>query len=660
MKKLFLLLVFTSVFISGRVSFAQGPFAPDDGNQGSTAIYEDSSTIQSWAAGIQLTRGWVQISDTSVYAGGSNKASWGYPAAALGSAQATSNNVVSLGDSGIAILTFDRPIANGSGPDFCVYENGFYTPAGQTQSAFLELGFVEVSSDGTHFVRFPSVSLTQDTLQVASFGTLNSTNIYNLAGKFNLTYGTPFDLDDIKDSTGIDLNNIRFVKVVDVVGDILAPYASRDSKGNIVNDPYPTPYTSCGFDLDAIGLINGGQPYVISTLDELALLKDTFWMHPMSDTAFTSGLAVFSSYVDIYGEINGFTYSNQTNDTTPGYTNEYSAITAGGMYATDSGGTNYSVAYVNPYAQAPQIHFTDNNSHKVSGFYVTNNTYAYLSMKNGDSFENKFSNTNKDWFKLSIWGLTADSTITDTISFYLADFRFKDSTNDYIANTWRWVDLYSLGMVKDLYFSLSSSQNGMFGMNTPAYFCLGNLTVLPAAQPVLLNKIADVSVKMNANPLSVVLDNVFSTYDTTGLKLAVSSNTDSGLVQTKLAGTNLTLSFATNKVGVSRIEISATQNNITVTDTFNVTVSNTLDINNVYISNTGNTKVYPNPFTSTLSIECNENSQIMMFDMVGRMIQEQIANSNFILLPTDDLIPGYYLLKIVSNSDIQTIKVLKQ
>ena len=33
-------------------------------------------------------------------------------------------------------------------------------------------------------------------------------------------------------------------------------FGSRDAKNNLINDPYPTPYPSAGFDLDAVGVIN--------------------------------------------------------------------------------------------------------------------------------------------------------------------------------------------------------------------------------------------------------------------------------------------------------------------------------------------------------------------------------------------------------------------
>jgi len=652
--KYFLPILSFAIILSGLDSFAQGSFAPSAENTGSTAIYKDSSIIKSWATGIELKRGWVNIADTSVKVGGSNKASFGYPAAALGKAEGTSTNVVSLGDSGVAILTFDRPIANGNGPDFAVFENGF-------SNNYLELAFVEVSSDGKRFVRFPSVSLTQNTLQVGSFGTLDPTNLYNLAGKYMQGYGTPFDLDDIKDSSNIDLNNIRFVKVVDVVGDIKAPYASHDSKGNVINDPFPTPYASCGFDLEAISVSNGGQPYSISTLDELSLTKDTFWNHSASDTAFTSGLALFSSYRDIYDEINGFAYSNQRNDTTPGYHNGYSAITIGGMNAPDSGGTNYAVAYVNTYAQIPSISFTDNKSHTVSGFYVTNNTYAYLSMKKGDAPPaKKFGGTmgnDPDWFKLMVWGNKEDGTKTDIVEFYLADFRFADNSKDYILKDWQWVDLKKLGKVKKLSFSLNSSDVGQWGMNTPSYFCLDNLTVLPDAAPVSLSKLADVNVKMNALPVSVALASAFTAYDTTGIALAVASNTNTDLVHTAISGKKLTLSFTTNKIGEAQIVISATLNNQTVTNTINITVTSTTGMHNTLASNA---KVYPNPFRDNLTVECDESSQVMLFDLFGRKIKEQQASTNIAQISADGLTAGYYILKIVNNSGTETIKVLKQ
>jgi hypothetical protein len=98
-------------------------------------------------------------------------------------------------------------------------------------------------------------------------------------------------------------------------------------------------------------------------------------------------------------------------------------------------------------------------------------------MKNGDAFAKKFGGadgTDEDWFKLNIIGLN-NGTITDTVEFYLADFRSEDNAEDYLVDEWEWVDFSELGAVDKIVFSLSSSDVGQWGMNTPAYFCMDNL-----------------------------------------------------------------------------------------------------------------------------------------------------------------------------------------
>jgi len=251
----FLLLLILSV----PALFAQYP--PPAGEPGSTAIYKDSAVFKTWATGCTVIRGFVNISDTTITYEGHNRAFYGNDADGNGSPDDFS---VSLGDGGMATLTFDHPVGNGEGPDFAIFENS-------AADGFLELGFVEVSSDGTHYVRFPSVSLTQVDTQVPTFGTLDATKINNFAGKYRLFYSTPFDLAELSDSTGIDINHITHIRIIDVVGCIQPGYATHDSQGNIVNDPWPTPFHSCGFDLDAVGIINLGPQAVNNETDPITL-----------------------------------------------------------------------------------------------------------------------------------------------------------------------------------------------------------------------------------------------------------------------------------------------------------------------------------------------------------------------------------------------------
>jgi hypothetical protein len=228
------------------ISVVKGQYPPAAGLPGSTAIHADSSCFVGWAAHCSIQRGFINMTDTTITDNGSNKATYGNELDASGKAN---NQVVSLGDKGAAILTFEHPIINGPGWDFAVFENAL-------NDHFLELAFVEVSSNGVDFVRFPSVSLTPNNNQTPSFGLTDPTQIHNLAGKYRVLYGTPFDLDEIPDTSILNKNNITHVKVIDVGGSILPEFASYDHLGNIINDPFPTPFSSGGFDLDAVGVIN--------------------------------------------------------------------------------------------------------------------------------------------------------------------------------------------------------------------------------------------------------------------------------------------------------------------------------------------------------------------------------------------------------------------
>lgn len=275
---------FFYILISFFVSYGQYP--PAAGQPGSTAIAADSNVFISWATNCIVVRGYVRLDDTTYTVNGSNKASWGSDADATGPAD---NNVVSLGDKGYAICTFDPPITNGPGWDFAVFENSF-------NDTFLELAFVEVSSDGVHFFRFPASSLTPIDEQIPTFGSLDPTQINNLAGKYRAFYGTPFDLDSLPDHPLLNKQAITHVKIIDVGGSIIPELASYDHAGRIINDPFPTPFASSGFDLDAIGVIHNTNsinnfshycsiyPNPASTILHIRTSTPIFQMHILTTT----------------------------------------------------------------------------------------------------------------------------------------------------------------------------------------------------------------------------------------------------------------------------------------------------------------------------------------------------------------------------------------
>ena len=238
--------IFIGVILWSLCSFGQGPYAPAADQAGTSAIHKDSSIIIAWAKTCTVTRGYQDIANPNL-----GRSSVGDSTSALGIAQTT--GVVSLGDSGYATLTFDATIYDGPSWDFVVYENGFEAAGG---GHYLELAFVEVSSDGQNFFRFPSHSLSDTSQSIGGFGTLDPTNLNNLAGKYLLGYGTPFDLNELNGIQGLNINAISHIRIVDVVGSINQNHASRDTSARKIVDPYPTPFPSGGFDLDAVGAIH--------------------------------------------------------------------------------------------------------------------------------------------------------------------------------------------------------------------------------------------------------------------------------------------------------------------------------------------------------------------------------------------------------------------
>ncbi|NUM50556.1 MAG: T9SS type A sorting domain-containing protein [Flavobacteriales bacterium] len=245
------ILIFFTCLLSIQ-SMAQ--FPPAAGKPGSTAIHADSNVFVAWASACYVKRGWQDVSNQTL-----GYTTVGDSSSAVG--KAGINGVVSLGDGGEAVLLFDAPVTNGSGWDFAVFENSF-------SDYFLELAFVEVSSDGINFFRFPSTSYTQTDVQVGTFDTLNPEKINNLAGKYRALYGTPFDLQELENTPGLNVNAITHVKIIDAIGSIQSLFATYDQYGNKVNDPWHTPFPSGGFDLDAVGVIH----YLSTKIEETAPL----------------------------------------------------------------------------------------------------------------------------------------------------------------------------------------------------------------------------------------------------------------------------------------------------------------------------------------------------------------------------------------------------
>lgn len=205
-----------------------------------------------------------------------------------------------------------------------------------------------------------------------------------------------------------------------------------------------------------------------------------------------------NTYNPEFASWSGWAISNTTDTLTPGFMNQYSSITGAGYDGSDTYAVTYAASPINLVLTGTAAGGT------VAGFYATNNTYAYLSMLNGDGFAKKFggeTGDDPDFLLLTIKKYLNGALSSDSVDFYLADFRFEDNNEDYIVKDWTYIDLTDLGDADSLQFLITGTDIGQYGLNTPAYLCLDNLTTLDRTTPVR-DHLRDVQVSVFPNPTS--------------------------------------------------------------------------------------------------------------------------------------------------------------
>ena len=203
----------------------------------------------------------------------------------------------------------------------------------------------------------------------------------------------------------------------------------------------------------------------VADFEDLGLAAESFWNGADGSGSFTSGDFTFTNNFTDWGEYgtswDGFAYSTMTATTYASLDDQYNSCVGHG--ANDS--KTFAVVYYNSYAKIlPTVARKDGASFQPQACFVTNSAYAYTSMKEGDAYAKKFDEN--DWFLITATGYLDDVRV-GTAEYYLAQ-------NGQIADDWGIFDLSGIGTVDRVLFSLSSSDNGEWGMNTPAYFCLDN------------------------------------------------------------------------------------------------------------------------------------------------------------------------------------------
>jgi hypothetical protein len=221
------------------------------------------------------------------------------------------------------------------------------------------------------------------------------------------------------------------------------------------------------------------------TFETVSLPGSGFWNgSDLSGGITLEGNTFKNNYNTTWGSWSGFAVSNHTDTTTAGWGNQYSSFAGNGA----GGSAQYAVGFFATYEDSTHVSLGAMTDLTGVGTLVTNSTYAGISMRDGDGVAKKFgglSGDAPDWLMLTIEGYASGAATETSVNFYLADFRDADNSKDYILDTWKYLDFTALGTVDELRFSLSSSDNGEYGMNTPSYFAIDNFMSVPEPSTLL-------------------------------------------------------------------------------------------------------------------------------------------------------------------------------
>lgn len=208
--------------------------------------------------------------------------------------------------------------------------------------------------------------------------------------------------------------------------------------------------------------------------ENLGLGQDTFLNGSDAQGGFqVDDLFFQNSYNAQWNSWSGWAMTTMRDTTTRGFTNQFSAITGAGY----DGSQTYAVGY--EFSPVRININTGQGPDSLLGMYVTNATYAFWSMTEGDNVAKAFGGTSgddPDYFYINVNKYLNGEWVEDSITFYLADYRFDNNEEDYIIDEWTWVDLSSLGMADSIDITFGSSDVGQFGINTPVYVCVDNVT----------------------------------------------------------------------------------------------------------------------------------------------------------------------------------------
>ncbi len=355
-------------------------------------------------------------------------------------------------------------------------------------------------------------------------------------------------------------------------------------------------------------------------------------------------LKFYNSYSPDYGGMwYGFAYTNETDVTTPGSTNQYSSASGSGVNASE----NYVVGFmgfdwVSTFAPIPSVIklSKENPEAIIPGMYVNLNTYASLYMADND-----FYKTEKHWYKLKIVALSTTSYFTNEAEFFLADYRSDNEEMQFKIDDWTYVDLTWAGVADSLLFYVESSDTNAYGMLTPSYYCIDDFAATcPETVPEF---ITDIKTNYNAS---------------VGEEIQLSAFVKGGVQPYSFEWSNAEiLDDATSQMPVATVTGSTTLT-VTVSDAKENTINETVNVfveTNIAENKAFEPKVYINQ-NNILNIESeNEIKSLEIYDITGKQLISNSSLNNNMNFDLSYFPQGIYIVRLSDGISMYSTKIFK-
>ena len=402
-------------------------------------------------------------------------------------------------------------------------------------------------------------------------------------------------------------------------------------------------------------------PAFVATFDDNYLAPESYYnglgkdngdyTHPGTDSRFISGSYSFFTNRHTATWWGGFGLSNQTSVDFTGLNDQYKSAVGHGHNSA-----NYGVAFAPESGSTYTIEVSNNRTEGdiVSGFYVTNAAYTANAIVNGDGMSNPNTGFEKgDYFKLIINAEKADGS-TVSKDYYLADYRSDNSLDHFYLDSWQWVDLRSLGKVKNFKFAFEGTKRNAYGLTTPTYFCLddfgGSREITDAQEQIVGTS--------STRPIS--LSSLFAVEsDGSSVEYAITDNCDASIATATISGDNLEI-LGAKDFDSGELIISAKQKGKLQFVRLPFSIDE-YKFSSVETIETANVRIFPVPAVDWLNINTDMSDyDIEIMNAAGVCVFSSERNNGNTKVSVSNLSKGVYFLNMRNeNSSITKRFIVK-